>query len=184
MRNFLTNVFRPKAVTCVVPKKEMYISLPYFYLSKHVKRELTTVLGNMYPYVKFNFVFKNPLKIRTLFKFKDALPQLMQSSSVYLFTCPKCNLGTYVGNSSRLLKVRIDCHRGVSHRTGIPLAKKEFSAIRNHTNKCKYNMQYSDFKILGQAPDNRSLPILESLFIKQLSPNLNSNSTAVPLHIA
>ena len=108
----------------------------------------------------------------------------MQSSTVYLFTCPKCNLGTYVGNSSRLLKVRIDCHRGVSHRTRLPLSKKEFSAICNHASKCKYNMQYNDFKILAQSPDSRSLPILEPLFIKQLSPTLNNNSSAVPLHVA
>ena len=184
LRDFLTDTFKPKTLTYDVPKKEMYISLPYCSISKYVKRELTSILSNLYPYVKFNFIFKNPLKIGSLFRFKDTLPELMRSSTVYLFTCPKCNLGTYVGNSTRLLKVRIDCHRGVSHRTGSVLSKKEFSAIRNHAIKCKHNIEYSDFKILSQSPNNRSLPFLESLFIKQLSPNLNNYSTAVPLRIA
>ena len=161
----------------------MYVSLPYMYNSAAIKKKLVRKLCNLYPYVQFHFVFKNPLTIGSLFRFKDTLPELMRSSTVYMFSCPKCNLGNYIGCSSRLLKVRINCHMGVSYRTGLALARKEFSAIRNHSQSCKHRIQYSDFKILAQSQSNYSLPFLESLYIKHLSPNLNNTTSSVPLHI-
>ena len=184
-RKFLDNIFKPKHnIPYDVPKKQLYVCLPFTSNSQRVKQELTKILNELYPYVNFHFIFKNPFTIGSLFRFKDTLPELMRSSIVYHFSCPRCNLGTYVGCSNRLLKVRIDSHRGVSYRTGLQLSKKEFSSIRNHSHSCNHTIQYKDFKIISQSPNSYSLPFLESLFIKQLSPNLNSSTTSVPLHIA
>ena len=149
-----------------------------------LKKELTNILMKFYPYVDLKFVFKNPLTIGSLFSFKDTLPELMRSCVVYKFNCPKCNFGTYVGCTKRLLKVRIDSHRGVSHRTGCTLKSKENSPVRSHANSCHHIVQYSDFKILAQAPNHHSLPFLESLCIKKLAPHLNTQTASVPLHIA
>ena len=185
VRKFLENIFNPKAPSFDVPKKTVFVSLPYMgNFSLTVRKELTSCLSKLYPYVEFNFVFKNPLTIGSLFRFKDALPDLMRSCIVYEFSCPRCNFGKYVGCTYRMCRVRIDSHRGVSHRTGCPLNKKEFSAIRAHCHDCRHVIQYKDFKILSQAPGRYSLPFLESLFIKQLNPNLNSSTTSVPLRIA
>ena len=129
-------------------------------------------------------VLRNPKTIGSLFKFKDTVPKLMRSLVVYKYSCPRCNLGTYVGSTKRMLKVRIDCHRGVSHRTGCSLNKKEFSSIRDHTTKCKATITYDDFDIIMQASNETSLPILESLCIKQLVPSLNNQSSSAPLFIA
>ena len=183
-KKFLDNILKPRAVVFDVPKKQMYVSLPFMSNSSVVKRELTRALADLYPYVKFHFIFKNPLTIGSMFKFKDTLPELMRASTVYAFSCSKCNLGNYIGCSSRLLKVRIDSHRGVSYRTGSNLSKKEFSAIRNHAIICHHSIKYTDFKILSQSQNSYSLPFLESLYIKQLSPNLNNTTCSVPLHIA
>ena len=142
------------------------------------------MLSKLYPYVNFHFIFKNPLTIGSLFHFKDTLPELMRSCVIYKFDCQKCIFGTYIGCTNRLLKTRIDSHRGVSHRTGITLNKKEFSSVRNHCQKCKHNIKYSDFKILGQSQNKFSLLFLESLFIKQFQPSLNSSSSSKPLQIA
>ena len=149
-----------------------------------MKRELTSLLGKLYPYVDFRFVFSNPLTIGSLFSFKDTLPELMRSSIIYKFTCPKCNFGTYVGCTKRLMKVRIDSHRGVSHRTGCTLKTKEFSSIRSHCQSCKHDISYTDFKIIASTSNPQHLPILESLYIKQLVPELNNQTTSIPLHIA
>ena len=149
-----------------------------------MKRELISVLNRFYPYVDFKFVFKNPLTIGSLFSFKDSLPELMRSSVIYKFHCPKCNFGSYIGCTKRLLKVRIDSHMGVSHRTGSVLKTKDFSPIRSHCNSCKHKMSYSDFNIVAQTPNPQHLPILESLYIKQHSPALNYQTTSVPLYIA
>ena len=108
----------------------------------------------------------------------------MTSGVTYQFNCPRCDLGTYVGSTRRLLKVRIDCHRGVSYRTGCKLSNPEFSNIREHTIKCKHNINYNDFKILGKASNDQLLNIQESLFIKQLVPKLNTQSSAIPLFLS
>ena len=185
IKKYMNNFFQPRSENFNVPKKEVYISLPYMgSFSSFCKKDLNTVLSKLYPYAKFNFIFKNPLTIGSLFKFKDTLPELMRSNIIYNFICPKCNLGSYIGCSSRLLKVRIDSHSGVSHRTGHNLSTKESSAIREHCQKCKIKFQYCDFKILGQTSSKQSLLFLESLYIKQLKPNLNSSTTSIPLQIA
>ena len=167
-----------------VPKKVMYVSLPFINKASSIKLDLSRVLTKLYPFVEFRFIFKNPLTIGSLFKFKDPLPELMRSNCIYLYTCPNCKSGTYVGCSKRLLKVRIDSHRGISHRTGSSLSNKEHSAIRSHSFSCKCNIRYDNFKIVSQAPNNQSLFLLESLHIKHLSPTLNNQTTSAPLHIA
>ena len=184
VNKFLITIFMPILKAPTVPKKLMYVSLPYTSQHLNLKRELSSELSKLYPYVDFKFVFKNPFTIGSIFTFKDTLPELMRSCLVYKFTCPKCNFGTYIGCTKRLFKVRIDSHRGVSHRTGCLLSSKENSAVRSHTNRCRHKIQYTDFKILAQAPNHYSLPFLESLLIKQLAPNLNTQTTSVPLHIA
>ena len=162
----------------------MYVSLPHTNYSAKMKKELTMELSKLYTYVNFKFIFKNPLTVGSLFFFKDTLPESMRSCLVYKFACPKCNFGTYIGCTKRLLKVRIDSHKGVSHRTGCTLRNKEFSAIRFHTEKCHHNIEYKDFEILSQSTNQYSLPFLESLHIKQLAPNLNNQTASIPLHIA
>ena len=184
IKDFLNNMFCPKPSISTVPKKIMYVSLPFMNNTPSLQKELNSVLNKLYPYVDFKFVFKNPLTIGSIFHFKDALPDLMRASLVYLFSCPKCNFGTYVGCTNRMLKVRIDSHRGISYRTGSVLKVKEHSSIRSHSTTCKHNIQYKDFKILSHAPNHHSLLFLESLLIKQHSPTLNSQTTSIPLHIA
>ena len=184
LRNFLDNIFRPKLEIPTVPKKLMYVSLPFTSNSVKLKEELTNFLLKFYPYVDFKFIFRNPLTIGSMFSFKDTLPELMRSCIIYEFNCPKCNFGKYVGCTKRLLKVRIDSHRGVSHRTGCSLNSKENSPIRDHANKCHHCIEYDNFKILAQAPNQLSLPFLESIYIKKLSPHLNTQTASVPLHIA
>ena len=129
-------------------------------------------------------VLRNPRTIGSLFRFKDTVPKLMRSLVIYKYTCPRCNLGTYVGSTKRMLKVRIDSHRGVSHRTGCALGRKEFSNIREHSSKCGSTISYDDFEIIMQAQDEFSLSILESINIKQLVPSLNSQSSSAPLYIS
>ncbi len=90
----------------------------------------------------------------------------MGSKVVYIFTCPKCTFGNYVGCTLRLLKIRINNHQGVSHRTLNSLRNLENSPIIDHCNSCKRTITYSDFKILKSVEFKQDLYISESLFIK------------------
>ena len=142
------------------------------------------MINNMFPALDIRLVSKNSMTLGSFFSFKDKLPTLMRSLVVYCFCCPKCKVGKYVGATKRLLKVRIDSHLGISHRTGCSLKTKEFSSIREHCQKCKTSISYDDFKIVGQATNELSLPILESLYIKQLVPSLNGQTSSTVLFIS
>ena len=166
-----------------VPKLNFYAS---FFYTKDAKflSVLSHIIRKHFNCRIPKLVFRNPRTIGSLFRYKDSIPELMRSMVVYKYTCPRCNLGTYLGSTKRMLKVRIDSHRGISHRTGSSLSKKEFSNIREHATKCKSLISYKNFEIVAQANDETSLLLTESLTIKQLVPTLNSQSSSAPLFIA
>ena len=182
LKSFLNNKLQPITPITTVPKLDFYASLPYINNDKFLTT-LRNILNKHFFCLAPKLVLRNPRTIGSLFKFKDTIPLLMRSLVVYKYTCPRCNLGTYIGATKRMLKVRIDSHRGVSHRTGNTLGRKEFSNIREHAIKCKSNIKYDNFETIAQAPNESSLPILESLLIKQLVPSLNSSSSAAPLYV-
>ena len=182
-KKFLNNNFIPKFKIPTVPKLSFFTSVPMVH-DKCFYKDLRKIINKYIPAIELKLIPKNPLTIGSLFRYKERLSPLMTSGVTYQFNCPRCDLGTYVGSTRRLLKVRIDCHRGVSYRTGCKLSNPEFSNIREHTIKCKHNINYNDFKILGKASNDQLLNIQESLFIKQLVPKLNTQSSAIPLFLS
>ena len=148
------------------------------------KTEITNIIHKYLPFLSLDFIFVNPLSISNFFKFKDSLPDVMRSNLVYIFNCPLCPRGTYVGSTTRMLKVRVDGHKGVSCRSLNPLTKKEHSNIRIHSYKCKFEIDYNNFKIIATSKHESDLRILESLLIKALNPTLNSDCSSTPLYIA
>ena len=108
----------------------------------------------------------------------------MTSVVVYKYTCPRCKCGTYIGSTRRLLKVRIDAHKGVSYRTGSPLTNPEFSCIRDHAKSCKCPIEYKNFEILSKTSNELALAIMESLTIKRVVPLLNTQTTSTPLFLS
>ncbi len=121
VNKFLNLLYQPKFSIPTVPKKIAYFSFPYLdFQSKQLQKYIFQILNKLYPVLNAKIIFYNPLKIGTLFKFKDSLRSLMGSRVVYLFTCPGCTSGTtysYVGSTTRQHRVRINGHSGISHRT-------------------------------------------------------------------
>ena len=179
----MNNIFIPKLEIPTVPKLSLYASVPLIN-NEHFYQEIYKLINQYMPAVDLKLIPTNPLTIGSLFRVKEKLDPLMTSGIVYLFNCPKCNMGKYVGSSRRLLKVRIDSHMGVSYRTGVQLSNPEFSNIRIHAKKCKYNINYEDFRILGRTKSEHQLTILESLYIKQMVPLLNAQTTSSPLYLS
>ena len=183
VHKFLNKVHLPKFNLPNVPKLPVYASVPMLY-NKTFYQELYKINSHYIPAVELKLIPINPLSIGSLFTSKEKLNPMMTSKIVYLFTCPRCDLGKYVGSSRRLLKVRVDAHRGVSYRTGAKLSNPEFSNVRDHAKKCKCDIRYEDFKIIGRAKNEHQLNILESLLIKQLVPQLNYQTTSTPLYFS
>ena len=166
-----------------VPKLPFYSVIPYvkdYQFNIRLRQLISKYIGA----VDLRLIPINPVKIGSFFKTKERLNDLMSSCVVYKYSCPRCKRGTYVGSTQRLLKVRIDSHKGVSYRTGSSLTNPEYSSIRDHTKICKSSIDYKNFEIMGRASNESSLAVLESLIIKQAVPSLNAQTTSTPLYLS
>ena len=162
-------------------------------LHTRFNHNLQKLLKTFFTATDFRLCFVNSLTIDSMFRVKDSPPSHLKSSLVYLFNCPGCKFGTYIGSTSRQLIARESEHRGVSLRTFNPISNPENSAIRTHTCNCKKlsrikgahnKFSIKDFKILSSAPDHTSLHILESLYIRKHRPTLNKDSGPVQLFLS
>ena len=123
VKTFLNKQITPKCKRCTVPKLDIYASVPFLVNNTVFYRNLYEIISSNFPAVKLRLIPKNPLTIGSLFRYKDRLNYLLTSNVVYKYSCPKCNFGSYVGSTKRLLKVRISSHSRVSHRIGDLLKK-------------------------------------------------------------
>ena len=161
----------PKIKHYTVPKLDLYASVPFLVNNKEFYSKLYEIISSNLPAVKLRLIPRNPLTIGSFFHYKDRLSFLMTSNVVYRYSCPKCNFGTYIGSTRRLLKVRIDGHKGVSHRTGNRISNPDHSSIRNHTMKCKSQINTEDFSIVGQVSNDHKSP----------NSGVNNDKTTCPL---
>ena len=181
LRAFLDRIFTPNSPVHTVPKKVLYISLPYYgYSSFRVRKELSRLFNIVYPQVSFKFTFTNSYTIGSFFRIKDRIPKALCSHVVYKFSCSCCN-ARYIGSSIRNLKIRMLEHKGLSYRTNLPLSKPSFSEIREHCFSLGHNFNLDDFEILMTKSDVTSLRIAESLFIHDLKPSLNNYESSFKL---
>ena len=106
--------------------------------------------------------------------YKDILPASMRSS----LSCEHCS-SKYFGCSSRVAE-----RAGRSSRTGYILVHLSHSSIRLHVEtKCDVAVAENIVTGLRLSTNNLDLSILESLYIFKTRPQLNGNTSALPLHI-
>ena len=157
--------------------------MPYFGdNSSRINKEINKLVFKYFPQLKLSIAFTNSRKINVFFKHKDSLDPLLCSSVVYKFDCGSCN-ASYVGSTARHLKTRIDEHRGVSHRTGVPLGRPSASSIREHWHECSHPFNKSNFTVIDHCNSPYDLRLLESIYILKQKPNLNNTESAAPLYI-
>ena len=143
---------------------------------------LKPILSRQFPAASFIFIPINSLKIGNFFRCKDTIPKDLRSSVVYLYKCASCNT-RYVGQTGLQLQIRIAKHKGISHRTDLPLTSPEFSSIRNHAHHMDHAITNDSFSSLSSVPESYDRKIMESLFIYSLRPELNSDQSSVRLNL-
>ena len=144
---------------------------------------MTQIFDKYYPQLKPSLVFYNNYKLKNFCNHKDKLDLKYISLVVYKFVCPSCQLA-YVGSTIKTLEQRIFEHSGTSYRTGHPLSKPLQSSIRDHCHSlCKCNFNSSNFNILYKGSYQEEIRIAESLYIKRLKPDLNSEASSVHLRL-
>ena len=181
LRAFLNNFHSNTPPSKQTKPTIRYICLPYYgILSFDTRKKFEKILKLAYPDILFRFIFTNPCTIGSQFRHKEQLPSNLMSNIVYMFTCLHCKM-RYIGETQRNLSLRIPEHLGLSPRTGKPIGKPSHSCIRSHSLQMNHSCNKGDFKILHKARNGFDLLILESLYIKHLSPELNSNLSSFPL---
>ena len=114
------------------------------------------------------------MKLGNLFNFKDRLSPKCLSQVVYKFSCGDCTI-TYIGKTTRHLKVRMCEHLGISHITGKPrkFNPKQDTAVKKHLRESGHKCTLDNFSIISRARNNLDLSIKESLLIGKEQPVLN-----------
>ena len=175
IRNFLNNKFNPPQVAHTAHKLKLYIKLQYYGPQSHsIRNNLLKFLQPAYPQIDFRFIFTNNFTIRSLFPFKDRIPNVLKSNVIYEFSCSSCE-ARYIGKTSRCLYSRICEHKGISDRfkTTTRLAAPPFSSIRHHKEQHDHQIHNDNFKLIDHASNPYTLSLLESIHIKLSNPSLN-----------
>ena len=172
---FLNKFFEPKLVTLTVPKKQLFIVLPFMgNMSGVIKTGLSKSLQKRLPFCKLRVIFKSTNRLKSCFNFKDVLPEPLRLCRIYKFTCGSCRI-SYSGKTFWRLKVRTSEHQGVLPRTGKIVKGILSTSVRDHMLDCDHTVTWDDFKVLERESNHWLLEIKESLSIKRNKPSLNKN---------
>ena len=170
-------------MVATVEKDVKYIRLPYMgTISFDVRKKLQKILVNSFPQVDFKFTFVNTFTVGSILKARSPVNDDLRSNITYIFTCAHCGM-RYLGSTTRWFRHRYMEHLGRSFRTGYPLSKPSFSAIRQHSLENDHPFTNRDFKILTCAQNRLELIISESLLIRAMKPELNNTTSAFQLSL-
>ena len=184
IRKFLNSIFIPKIKEITVPKKIMYVKIPFInnYCSDFIKNEINKIMKFRYPYIDFRFLFVNGCTLQGLLNHKERIPDELSSGLVYKYRCGACG-ATYIGQTKKSLKTRASEHFGVSARTGALLARAPQSTVRDHIEECGSGRTLENFKKIRSFSSSILLKIYESLEISFNKPILNKDSSSYPLFL-
>ena len=181
LRSFLNKIYSKKVPQHPVPKKDLYIFLPYLgKLSLSARSTLEKTIRDFLPCVNLKVVFRIMNRLSSKFTFKDKISKEMRSLLCYKFQCSSCN-ATYYGKTKRHFKVRVSEHMGVSACTDKNIKSTKNSAVRDHMLVCNNNVSFEDFSVLANGTNDFRIKLQESLLIHRDEPQLNKTFKSAPL---
>ena len=75
LNDYVTSIFRPVTPIVTVPKKKMYLSMPFLGAKQQdFSKQLKSILSKFYPFLEIHIAPINSLTTGSFFKFKDSLP--------------------------------------------------------------------------------------------------------------
>ena len=126
----MNKLYIKKPVMLTVPKKQLYLVLPYMgKMSALVKSGLARSLHKRLPFCNVRIVFKTSNPLRNYFGFKDVVPEPLHSCQINNFTYRNYN-ASYTGKTFRHMKVRVSEHQGVLPQTGKHLKGTLSTSVR------------------------------------------------------
>ena len=183
VRLFLDKILKPIPKSINVPKKVIYLCLPFAGLHNlQVRTQIHELRSSAFHHIDSRCVFRPTKRLSHLFPSKDRLPKGLRSRVVCSFTCRCCSV-SYVGQTARHLHTWISDHLGVSALTGKTHVNPSSSSIFAHISETGHSASINDFRILPSSNSSSGLLIRESLLIRKLKPLLNTNLSSIPLSL-
>ena len=185
IKSFLNKLHTPKVMVSNVPKRDVFVKLLLLgSTSFQIRKKLQKLLSDKLTFCSLKIVFTSPVRVKSLFSFKDKLPKMLLSGLVYKYKCSGCN-ATYYGKTKHHLKVRICEHLGISHIAGkkVKIDNNKLMAIQEHLLCQNYSPSFEDFSILTWESTDLKLKIMESLLIARNKPILNKTDCSLPLEL-
>ena len=180
---FLNKQFSQKILKHTVPRKELFIVLPYLIMSSLCLRtHLQKSINSNISFCKIKVIFKSSTRLANFFRFKDKIPLWLRSNIVYKFACGRCN-ATYYGETCRHFKVRVGEQAGISPLTNKRSKSKKSIAFKDHMLMCDQPVSFDDFKMLASSNSEFHLKIKENFLISRDQPILNRNEASLPLYL-
>ena len=113
---FLNKQFVQKIVEHTVPKKELFIVLPYLGMSSLCLRtRLQKSISSNISFCKIKIIFKSSTRLANFCRFKDKITLCLRFKIFCKFTCGRCNV-TYYGKTCCHFKCRVGEHSGPNGR--------------------------------------------------------------------
>ena len=99
IKSFLNKLYTPKVVVPNVPKRNVFVKLPFLgSTSFQIRKKLQKLFSDKLTSCNLKIVFTSPVIVKSLFTFKDELPKMLLSGLVYHCKCGGCN-STYYGKT-------------------------------------------------------------------------------------
>ena len=163
---FVNNICVQKLVVTTVPKLELRMVLPYLgNISSITKKRLNRCIGKRLKLSKLKIIFQTGNRFKNYFRFKDRVPETLQSNFVYKCKCGSCTV-SYYGKTYRYMKVRVSEHQRDSPRTGKRVKGTLSKSVREHMLNFDHTVTWEDFSIIGRESNHYLLEIKENIFIK------------------
>ena len=128
---FVNNIFIQKPVFTTVPKLELRIVLPYLgNISSITKKRLNRCVSKRLKFCKLNIIVQTGNRLKNYFRFKDRVPETLQSNFVHKFKCGSYT-ASYYGKTYRHMMVRVWEPQVVPSRTGKRVKGRLSTSVRD-----------------------------------------------------
>ena len=110
IKSFLNKLYTPKVVVPNVPKRNVFVKLPFLgSTSFQIRKKLQKLFSDKLTSFNLKIVFTSPVRVKSFFSFKDRFPKMLRSALVYSYRFGGCNT-TYYGKTKRDFKIQICEH--------------------------------------------------------------------------
>ena len=156
--------------------------LPYLgNISSITKKRLNRCISKRLKFCNL-IIFQTGNRLKNYLRFKDRVPETLESNFVYKFKCGSCTASHY-GKTYRHMKVRVLEHQSVSPRTVKRVKGTLSTSARGHMLNCDHPVAREDFSIVSRESNHYLLKTKEILFIKRDNPSLNRNKYSQELFL-